>query len=141
MSRPLILIVEDDNATAEFLSDLLWSEGYDTQILPTARIVDAALSLRPDLILLDLVFPDSRGEDLLQAVRRDRNLAATPVILLSAVPHLAAAAAHLPVQGYLSKPFELDLLLRMVSSLLAGRPLAEPAAGIRWPSAGLVPNL
>jgi len=141
MIKPLILIVEDDDATAEFLSDLLRSEGYDTQTLPTARMADPALALQPDLILLDLVFPDSHGEDLLQAVRRDHNLGGTPVVLLSAVPHLDTTAARLPVQGYLSKPFDLDLLLHMVDSLIEHHPLPEPGAGIRWPSAGLVPNL
>lgn len=141
MNKPLILIVEDDDATAEFLCDLLQSEGYDTHTLSSADVDGAALATRPSLILLDLVFPDSRGEDLLQAVRRDRELGNTPVVLLSAAPHLDVTAAHLPVQGYLGKPFELDLLLRLVNSLVARPALPEAANGFRWPSPGLVPSV
>jgi DNA-binding response OmpR family regulator len=127
MANPLILIVEDDDATAEFLTDLLSAEGYDTRTLSLPDTLDVVRSARPTLILLDLVFPDRKGEDLLHAVRRDQELSQVPVVLLSAVPHLAERAATLPVQGYVSKPFELDQLLHLVSSL-AGRPWM-PAQG------------
>lgn len=128
MSKPLILIVEDDDATAECLTDLLQAEGYDTKTLPVPDAIEVVRSPRPDLILLDLVFPDRQGEDLLHAVRRDRELCRVPVVLLSAVPHLADRAAGLPVQGYVSKPFELDLLLQTIGDLTGG-PSAPPGPG------------
>src|SRR5690606_37357979 len=87
--RPLILIVEDDDVTAECLEDLLAAEGYATQIMHTPRAVETVRGVQPDLVLLDLIFPDSRGEELLQALRREGDLANVPVVLLSAVPHLA----------------------------------------------------
>ncbi len=118
--KPVILIVEDDDVTAECLSDLLSDEGYATKILPAPRTVEGARLAQPDLVLLDLVFPELAGEEFLQALRRDGDLAGTPVVLLSAVPRLAERAAHLPVQGHVSKPFELDVLLRTVGEL-AGR--------------------
>ncbi len=130
MNKPLILIVEDDEATAEFLTDLLHAEGYETRVLSEPDTTETVRALQPDLILLDLVFPDRKGEDLLHAVRRDRVLGHVPVVLLSAVPHLADKAAKLPVQGYVSKPFELDHLLQTIGSL-AGEPLLHaPEAGV-----------
>ena len=137
MSKPLILIVEDDEATAECLTDLLRSEGYDTQTLSMPDTIEAVREARPDLILLDLVFPDSKGEDLLGAVRRDREFGGLPVVLLSAVPQLSAMAARLPVQGYVSKPFELDDLLRTVGELLRGRRPSDTSAALRWSPAGV----
>lgn len=136
MAKPLILIVEDDEATTECLSDLFDAEGYATQALPTPGMLEAVRRARPDLMLLDLVFPDSKGEDLLHAVRRDRELSNLPVVLLSAVPRLADRAARLPVQGYIAKPFDLDLLLETVSNLL-GRPGQPSSLQDGWrPMAG-----
>jgi DNA-binding response OmpR family regulator len=140
MANSLILIVEDDDATAEFLTDLFRAEGYDTQTLSLPETLEAVRSARPTLILLDLVFPDRKGEDLLHAVRRDRDLSQVPVVLLSAVPHLAERAAKLPVQGYLSKPFELDQLLHVVGSL-AGRSWPPTSATTACLKPGLAPNL
>lgn len=127
MTKPLILIVEDDDATAECLADLLRAEGYDTRVLATPTAVDAVRRTQPDLMLLDLVFPDSKGEDLLRDVRGDHELGDLPVILISAVPHLADMAARLPVQGYVTKPFELDMLLQTVGSAVR-RPNLQAAA-------------
>ncbi len=132
MSKPLILIVEDDDATAECLTDLLRAEGYDTQALSMPGSVEAVRRVQPDLILLDLVFPDSKGEDLLHALRRDHELGGLPVVLLSAVPHLAELAAKLPVQGHVSKPFELDPLLQMVADLVQSLQRTDAPAGLRW---------
>ncbi|MGQ9683028.1 MAG: response regulator [Anaerolineae bacterium] len=131
MAKPLILIVEDDEATAECLSDLFTDEGYATQALSSPGTLEAVRSAKPDLILLDLVFPNSKGEDLLRAVRLDRELEHLPVVLLSAVPRLADMAARLPVQGYVPKPFELDLLLDTVNNLV-GRPCYTPSSDHCW---------
>ena len=128
--RPLILIVEDDDVTAECLEDLLSAEGYATQIMHTPRAVETVRGVQPDLVLLDLIFPDSRGEELLHALRREGDLANVPVVLLSAVPHLAERAARLPVQGHVSKPFELDVLLRTVGELAGGPCRAQ--GDLRW---------
>ncbi len=136
MSKPLILIVEDDDATAECLTDLLRAEGYDTEALPVPGSVEAVRSLRPSLMLLDLIFPESTGEDLLHALRRDREMAQLPVLLLSAVPHLEDLAARLPVQGYVSKPFDMDDLLSTIGHLMPGpSPQTEPP--LRWGPRGL----
>jgi two-component system alkaline phosphatase synthesis response regulator PhoP len=129
MSKPLILIVEDDEATAECLTDLLQSEGYATEILPVPGTLEAVRSMRPSLILLDLVFPESKGEDLLRALRRDRELERVPVVLLSAVPRLADVAARLPVQGHVGKPFDLEHLLQTIGSLVQQPP--SETSGLR----------
>lgn len=131
MCKPLILIVEDDEATAECLTDLLQSEGYATETLAAPGTLETLRSIRPSLILLDLVFPDSKGEDLLRALRRDRELARVPVVLLSAVPRLADLAARLPVQAHVGKPFDLEHLLETVGSLLRQVSPSEASPGLR----------
>ncbi len=133
--KPLILIVEDDDVTAECLSDVLSAEGYGTQVLEAPRTVEAVRSVRPDLVLLDLIFPDGKGEELLRALRGDGELTRLPVVLLSAVPRLAELAARLPVQGYVCKPFDLDVLLQTVGSAVGAPCLCGAEAGLRWTTA------
>ncbi len=91
--------------------------------------VALARELRPDLILLDLHLPDMPGEQVLAAVRGDEELAATPVIIVSAdaspvqAKRLLAAGAN----GYLTKPFDIDQLLAAVRTRGTPPPSAESA--------------
>ncbi|HOG46864.1 MAG TPA: response regulator [Anaerolineae bacterium] len=131
----LILIVEDDAVTAECLSDLLSAAGYSTRVLAAPRTIAAVRQTRPDLVLLDLVFPEVRGEELLQALRSDAELAGLPVVLISAVPHLAKVAAGLPVQGYVAKPFDLDTLLQTVGDLVCRTGTCHAQTHVQWAQA------
>mgnify|MGYP005838030263 CR=1 FL=1 len=141
MSKPLILIVEDDDATAEFLTDLLSTEGYDTQTLRTPHEAEAVRALWPDLVLLDLVPNDAGTEKLLHDLQREGEFTAPPIVLLSAAPRLAEAASRLPVQGCLSKPFDLDLLLQTVANLLGSRRSVGPQRSAQLPQTGLAPGV
>jgi len=127
-----ILIVEDDDVTAECLCDLLAAEGYTPQVLQAPRTVEAVRQAQPDLVLLDLILPDTEGEEILQALRSASDLANLPVVLLSAVPHLAERAATLPVQGYVAKPFELDVLLHTIGDLLSRAGLCAARPRLQW---------
>lgn len=127
-----ILIIEDDDVTAECLSDLLASEGYTAEVLPAPRTVEAIRQAQPDLVLLDLILPDTGGEDLLRGLRAASDLANLPVVVLSAVPRLAERAASLPVQGCVAKPFELDVLLHTVREALGQAELRAPSPNLEW---------
>jgi diguanylate cyclase (GGDEF)-like protein len=82
--RSLILIVEDDDATREGLSELLETH-YEVS---GAADGDAGLALArerlPDLILLDRFLPHGDGLSILEALQRDRRTERVPVILLTA---------------------------------------------------------
>jgi len=127
-----ILIIEDDDVTAECLSDLLTAEGYAAQILQPPRTIDAVRQAQPDLVLLDLILPDTSGEEVVRALRAEADLASLPVVLVSAVPHLDERAAALPVQGYVAKPFELDVLLRTVAEAVGQGGLCPAPPNLQW---------
>ena len=84
-NKRTILIVEDDKYIIHFLSVSLKEEAYTFW---TAGTVKEALSLfyanRPDLVILDLGLPDGDGLDV---VKRIREIASTPVIVVSARSH------------------------------------------------------
>jgi DNA-binding response OmpR family regulator len=68
--RALILIVEDDANIGSALSSILTRKGCDVIHVRTLRDGLAALSRRPDHVILDLMLPDGDGIELLRGVRQ-----------------------------------------------------------------------
>jgi PAS domain S-box-containing protein len=126
-NKPHLLIVEDDQATAEILSALLPGEHYDIDCAATGQAALELLQLRDyDLMTLDLNLPDMTGIDIVRYVRdTELKQAATgaplPIIIVSG--DLAPAKQALVQSGLLtdvywqSKPLsylEFDRLLNRV---------------------------
>jgi CheY-like chemotaxis protein len=96
----------------------------DVEIIPAMQgrlALDLAREHQPILILLDLHLPDIPGDQVLQRLRDDPATAAIPVVIVSAdatpgqTQRLLAAGAS----AYLSKPFNVSELLRIVDDLLS----------------------
>jgi signal transduction histidine kinase len=123
---PLILLVEDEPKVLDKLARILQKHGYRTAFAVTADDgLEGAKRLAPDLITLDLGLPVrppgvlSSGFDLYQALQRDPNLAAIPVILVTGHdPTLIHPGQPLP--PVLNKPFRAQQLLDQVADQLAG---------------------
>jgi CheY-like chemotaxis protein len=114
-----VLIVEDEVSVRNMITEYLEGEGYVPEV---AGSVDEArrriLDERPDAILLDLMLPDEDGWQFLRARQSDPVLAAIPVLVISAAPHQRLLRAkELGADGFLSKPFDLDLLSALMRSL------------------------
>ena len=113
-----ILIVEDDPTVSALLADVLADEGYTTMTAPTA---DAALgmvaSVRPDLILCDLVLPDRDGVAFYERLLRLPS--PPPVIFLTAL-HATEAELRLRTQApnrpLLAKPVNRTQLVALVDT-------------------------
>src|SRR5205814_1697115 len=80
----LILVADGDTKLLKRVSDLARSEGYDVIVSPRGKdVIQLAVTRRPQLIVLDVEFPDVDGRDLLQAIKRDPRIAAIPVLMWS----------------------------------------------------------
>jgi CheY-like chemotaxis protein len=82
--------------------------------------LDSATRLRPDLVLLDLTLPDISGEQVLAQLRADPATRAIPVIVVSGETD-PSVHLRLRAQGaqWLTKPYEIEDLLRLVDDSLA----------------------
>ena len=81
----LILIAEDESEIADILRAYLEREGFRTVHAANGRVaLDLHLSLKPDLVLLDVQMPILDGWDVLAELRRRGG---TPVIMLTAVSY------------------------------------------------------
>ncbi|HET6344434.1 MAG TPA: response regulator [Myxococcota bacterium] len=117
-----VLIVDDEHGIVDALTEVLRDEGL--------HVVSAANGLlglqklahaRVDAVILDLMMPILDGKAMLHRMRASTAHAATPVILMSAVPEAVAFAAvnqPRPYDAFLRKPFDLEELLAILTALL-----------------------
>jgi len=114
------------NGAAEFLNlmrDLFQDEHYNvttTNFVP--RTFDQVSAMRPDLILVDVAAGQHSGWDLLERLHAGAATQGIPVIVVSTNPALMerarAEADRYGGSAFLSKPFDLDELLDVVTSLI-----------------------
>lgn len=133
--RLCAVLVEDDAFLANFTSTLLSLSGFDVRQAGNRDEIVAQIRQppRPDIILLDVMLPDADGFDILRRVRQHPVLRDVPVIMLTGKTTREAVLRGLAdgADGYITKPFEPDALLRAVRSVL-GLPDEEKKPGDRW---------
>src|ERR1700730_6168353 len=128
-----ILVIDDDESITEVVRMVLEGEGYRVQ---THFDGDYFLDFKgdlPDLILLDVLLLGKDGRDICKHLKSDARTAHIPVIMLSAHSDASSVADVGGADGFLEKPFDLDVLLETVMThLSSGRtqpPLGEEALG------------
>ena len=119
MSRPLVLVVEDDFDVRESITDILEHDGYDGRCAGDGRealdLLDAGPT--PALILLDLMMAGMNGFQFRAEQRRRPELAAIPVVILSADRQIENKAHELGADGFLRKPTKMSELLAVLHRL------------------------
>ncbi len=126
MKKAQILVVEDQRATSDLISEVLQEEGYEVQVAPTAALARSSIKrAAPELVILDLTLPDGDGLDICTEIRADSKLAALPVLVLTAKKTVTdkVAGLHGGADDYITKPFNTEELVARVWALLrrAGR--------------------
>jgi two-component system, OmpR family, KDP operon response regulator KdpE len=113
-----ILIVEDDEDTAEVVVTALNEAGYNAKAVDCGEEALYEIAAKnPDLVLLDLVLPDIHG---LEVLRRVRDSSFTPMIILSgmAQDRDKIRALEEGADDFMSKPFSAEELIARVTALL-----------------------
>ncbi len=129
---PLVLIIEDEAPIRRFLRATLEANHFRVKESGTARDgIIQAVTVRPDLILLDLGLPDGEG---LQVTRTVRTESAVPIVVLSARGQESdkVAALDAGADDYLTKPFGVGELLARIRVALRH----SASAGARLDSGG-----
>ena len=124
-----VLVVDDDPDVRRVLVDAFEAEGF--RVATAANGMQALHRLRdaaPDAIVLDLSMPLMSGDAFLYAWRAGAEMHAVPVVAISAA-YPTLQPGDLGVDAFFPKPFDVDLLARHVTDLLAYRPRGAEAAG------------
>ena len=114
--KPKILVVDDEPELRSMLSIFLEVEEFDVIESATgAQAVRAAITEKPDLVLLDLGLADGDGKNIISALQRGGRL---PIIVLTArtADEEVALALNLGVDDYVTKPFHADVLLARIKA-------------------------
>ncbi len=119
-----ILILEDSKPQAQRLIGILKEGGYSVIAAGDGvEGLDALKGSRPDLIISDIWMPRLDGYGFCNALKKDKEFAHIPVILLTALsePKDIVEGLNCGADYYLTKPYSKSLLLSMVSSIIADR--------------------
>ena len=125
-----ILIVEDEEKIARFVTLELEHEGYQVEHAADGRTaVDLALERNYDLILLDVLLPQLNGMEVLRRVRKHKDV---PVIMVTARDAVMDKVAGLDAgaDDYLTKPFAIEELFARIRVALKRSEAVRAASGV-----------
>ena len=116
-----VLLVEDEVNIIEAIRFLLTREGWQVMTHETGTgALEAIRSLKPDLVMLDVMLPGKSGFDILEELRADEETAELPVLMLTARGQSRdrEMAEKAGVSRFMTKPFSNAEVLTAVRDLL-----------------------
>ncbi|MCL2004707.1 MAG: response regulator transcription factor [Planctomycetaceae bacterium] len=133
MSPKQILVIEDETDIREMLALRLKKERF--QVLEASEGMTGlkkAQEEQPDLVLLDLMLPFMNGLDILRKLRENRKTAQLPIIIVSAKGEESdvIVGLELGADDYVTKPFNMSVLLARINALLRRFQTSEAPAKI-----------
>jgi two-component system response regulator HydG len=130
VSRPQVLVVEDDREMRLLLQDELRENGYDVLLAASGREALETIETQDvDIVVTDLVMPEMKGLDLLGEIRNRGS--GVPVVIMTAFGSIESAVESMRggAYYYITKPFRIDQLVGTVEAALRDRALTERLAG------------
>ena len=136
MKRKKILVVDDELGFTRLLKmNLEDTDDYEVRLETGAEhALGTARAFQPDLILMDVVMPELRGDQVAAQLRADEKLGTTPVVFLSAVVEKQRVRDNhglIDGQPFIAKPASVEEIVDGIERHLSGRPRprsAPPAA-------------
>ncbi len=132
-TRPArILVVDDDRAMCQLLSDLLEEEGFDVDVVHDgATAVDKHRSNNFDLTITDLMMPKMKGIELVKSLKKLDPEALVLLITAFGTIESAVEAMRMGAFHYVTKPFRTDEILLHVNRALEQRSLRKEVLRLR----------
>lgn len=116
-----ILIVDDDELNLKLMASMIEAQGYTAETAVNGKeALATALSVQPDLILLDIMMPDMNGYEVCKVLRAQAETYLIPVIFITALDDRDSRIAGLEAgaDDFLTKPIDKPELILRVRNLL-----------------------
>ena len=134
MSRPSVLIVEDDREIADLVQFNLKREGFDADMVHRGReALERIRKQPPDVVVLDLMLPDLDGLEICRRIRAGDETRRVGIVMVTAKGDESdvVAGIELGADDYVCKPFSPRVLVARVKAVLRRSGEVQPASGRR----------
>jgi DNA-binding response OmpR family regulator len=118
---PKIIVVDDDKTSTALFEQVLLMYKYEVVTLnESAKTLETATEVKPDMIILDLMMPEPDGFKVCRMLRADPLFRRTPIIIVTALNDLDSklVAMGAGANDYLVKPFHIDQLFTIIEKQL-----------------------
>lgn len=116
---PKVLVVDDDIDILDAITLILGEEGYEVESTADGKETYVKASyFKPDVIVLDMLLSGVDGRDICKILKGDTATRNIPVVMTSAHPSAKTNAITCGANGFLSKPFDVDDLLKNIKEHL-----------------------
>ncbi len=118
---PKIIVVDDDKTSTALFEQVLLMYKFEVITLnESAKTLETATEVKPDLIILDLMMPEPDGFKVCRMLRSDPLFRRTPIIIVTALNDLDSklVAMGAGANDYLVKPFHIDQLFTIIEKQL-----------------------
>ncbi len=120
MEKTKIILCDDDLGILDVLDLILEMEGFDiVKVSDSTLLMNLLATENPDLLILDLWMPVLSGYDIMKMLRSHEIKADLPILVLSASRNEEQAAIQAGATQFMSKPFNIDELVKTVKQILA----------------------
>lgn len=120
MNKQTVFVCDDDVGIVDVVKIVLQEAGYNVVISSdTENIVQKVKKYRPALVLMDLWMPGIGGEQLIPILKKDKQTADIPVIVISASKDTKEVAERVGADGFLLKPFDITDLENIVKKYIS----------------------
>ena len=124
-----VLIIENDHDIRLIVDYILQEQGFETLSIPEPEELSDILNFRADVILLDEFVNSQPGHRLCRKIKNIPKLAAIPVIILSTANDIELIVKECNANDYISKPFDIELMVDKVLRIVNHQPLPFGALG------------
>ena len=142
--RNIVLVIDDDEQVTRLVKRVLERAGFEcVTVNDGAEAHDAAVTWRPDIILLDLMLGDTTGDQILATLRADFRTRLIPVVFLTVRDSLKDKVEHLlaGADDYVTKPFVPEELVARLLAVMSRSTTRSSGASSPTDSSSILPTV
>jgi ligand-binding sensor domain-containing protein/DNA-binding response OmpR family regulator len=126
-TKAVVLLIDDDAEIRSYVKSLLTSNYVVLEAESAETGFELVLEYQPDIIVCDVVMPGKSGVEFCSDMKEAPSMSHIPIILLTGTssPEIKLKGIECGADDYISKPFESDLLVAKIKSLLKGRDILK----------------
>ncbi len=110
-----ILVFEDNAGIAELVEIILKERGFSVKTVENGKgVLRVVKKIKPDLILLDILMPGMKGQEVIKVLKQEQTTKNIPVIIFSALNEIQDIAKSSRADDFLPKPFDTTDLVEIV---------------------------